>query len=106
MLIGIPRERLPGETRVAATPETIKKYVKAGHTVVIEQGAGEAARYPDQAYADAGAQTGDAARALACDMVLKVRSPDAGELGQMKPGTALVGMLDPFNREGLEAFAA
>jgi NAD(P) transhydrogenase subunit alpha len=106
MLIGIPRERLPGETRVAATPETIKKYVKAGHTVVIEQGAGEAARYPDQAYADAGAQAGDAARALSCDLVLKVRSPDAGELGQMKPGTALVGMLDPFNREGLEAFAA
>jgi NAD(P) transhydrogenase subunit alpha len=106
MQIGIPRESLPGETRVAATPETIKKYVKAGHTVVVERGAGDAARYPDQAYAEAGAELGDAARTLSCELVLKVRSPNADELGRMASGATLVGMLDPFNREGLDALAA
>jgi NAD(P) transhydrogenase subunit alpha len=106
MQIGIPRESLPGETRVAATPETVKKYVKAGHTVLVEHGAGDAARYPDPAYAEAGAELGDAARTLSCELVLKVRPPNAGELGRMASGAALVGMLDPFNREGLDALAA
>jgi NAD(P) transhydrogenase subunit alpha len=73
---------------------------------VVDRGAGDAARYPDQAYAEAGAELGDAARTLSCELVLKVRSPNADELGRMASGAALVGMLDPFNREGLDALAA
>src|SRR3546814_10969270 len=103
MQLGIPRESLPGETRVAATPETVKKYIQAGHQVILEQGAGLAARYPDQAYQDAGAQIADAAQALACPVVLKVRSPSARELEAMTSGSVLVGMLDPFNQAGLAA---
>jgi len=105
MQIGIPRESLPGETRVAATPETVKKFIQAGHQVVVEHGAGDAARYMDQAYQDAGAHMADAAQALACQVVLKVRSPNAGELGRMKSGSVLVGMLDPFDQAGLAALA-
>src|SRR5690606_28446104 len=79
MQIGIPRERLPGETRVAATPETVKKYIAAKHTVVVEEGAGAHAHFPDDAYVQAGAQIVDAAQALGAELVLKVRAPDANE---------------------------
>lgn len=106
MQIGIPRESLQGETRVAATPETVKKYISAKHQVVVEQGAGAAAHYPDDAYAAAGAVIGTAAQALGAELVLKVRAPAANELGGMKPGAVLVGMLDPFNQEGLQALAS
>ncbi|NYT66297.1 Re/Si-specific NAD(P)(+) transhydrogenase subunit alpha [Alcaligenaceae bacterium] len=105
MQIGIPRESLVGETRVAATPETVKKYTGAKHTVFVETGAGLAARYPDQAYIDAGAQLVDAKQALGADLVLKVRSPNTEELLHMKSGAVLVGMLDPFNPDGLAALA-
>jgi len=105
MLIGIPRESLPGETRVAATPETVKKYIAARHKVVVQAGAGEAAHYPDEAYAAAGADLAGADQALGADIVLKVRAPSQEELARMKPGAVLVGMLDPFNAEGLAAMA-
>lgn len=105
MQLGIVRESLTLETRVATTPETVKKYIKAGHQVVIEKGAGAAARYPDQAYIEAGAQIVDAAQALASSVVLKVRAPNDQELAAMSPGSILVGMLDPFNQEGLAAMA-
>ncbi|MGE4370857.1 MAG: Re/Si-specific NAD(P)(+) transhydrogenase subunit alpha [Burkholderiaceae bacterium] len=105
MQIGIPRERLPGETRVAATPETVKKYVGAGHTVVVEQGAGEQAFFPDALYEQAGAAVATVNEALAAELVLKVRTPTTEELGMMRPGGVLVGMLDPFNKEGLAALA-
>ena len=64
---------------VAATPETVKKYLANKHTVVVEHGAGVAAHYPDEAYAEAGAQLGDSAQCLAADIVLKVRPPQAQE---------------------------
>jgi len=105
MLIGIPRESAAGESRVAATPETIKKYISGKHSVVVETGAGAAAHYPDEAYVAAGATLGSPADALAADLVLKVRAPSAPELGHMKKGGVLVGMLDPFNHEGLTALA-
>ncbi|TEA78246.1 Re/Si-specific NAD(P)(+) transhydrogenase subunit alpha [Allopusillimonas ginsengisoli] len=105
MQIGIPRERLPGETRVAATPETVKKYASAGHAVVVERGAGTTAHFPDDAYESAGATLGDQAQALGAELVLKVRAPDDTERAQMKAGTLLIGMLDPFNAEGLSAMA-
>lgn len=59
MQIGIPRETLPGETRVAATPETVRKLVQASHRVLVERGAGTAARYPDADYEKAGAELAD-----------------------------------------------
>jgi NAD(P) transhydrogenase subunit alpha len=105
MLIGIPRESLSGETRVAATPETVKKYITAKHTVIVEQGAGAAAHFTDAAYADAGATLGNAAQALGADIVLKVRAPNDAELAQMKRNAVLIGMLDPFNAERLTALA-
>ncbi len=105
MRIGIPAETRPGETRVAATPETVKK-LAARHQVVVQAGAGLAASVPDGAYQAAGATVGTAADAFGAELVLKVRAPDANELGMMRPGAALVGMLNPFDSEGLAAMAA
>ena len=105
MQVGIPRETLPGETRVAATPETVKKLVQAGHRVRVERGAGTAARHPDAEYERAGAELTDADAALGGELVLKVRRPEAAELDRMKPGTVLLGMLDPFDPDGLKALA-
>ncbi|MFY3138924.1 Re/Si-specific NAD(P)(+) transhydrogenase subunit alpha [Achromobacter xylosoxidans] len=106
MHIGIPRETRDGETRVAATPETVKKYVGGKHTVVVERGAGTAARYLDEAYEAAGATLGTAQEALGAELVMKVRAPSAAELPQMKAGAVLIGMLDPFDTDGLAQMAA
>jgi H+-translocating NAD(P) transhydrogenase subunit alpha len=103
MLIGVPRETAAGETRVAVTPETAKKLVAQGHRVCVQSGAGISGSATDAAYVAAGAEIVDAAGALAAELVLKVRSPGTAELAQMKPGTALVGMLDPFDKAGLQA---
>lgn len=105
MLIGVPAETLAGETRVAVTPETAKKLVAQGHQVKVQAGAGLAASATDAAYEAVGAQITDAAGALGADLVLKVRSPQPGELTQMKAGATLVGMLNPFDAEGLAALA-
>ncbi len=106
MLIGVPRESAAGETRVAATPETVKKLKAQGHVLRIERGAGLAASVTDEAYIAAGAEIVDRAQAFAADLLLKVKSPNAEELALIKPGTALVGMLNPFDRDGLQALAA
>ncbi|WP_029461970.1 Re/Si-specific NAD(P)(+) transhydrogenase subunit alpha [Serpentinimonas barnesii] len=105
MLIGVPAESAAGETRVAATPETVKKLVAQGHTLRVQSGAGLAASCTDAAYQAAGAEVVEAAAALACALVLKVRSPSAAELAQMQPGSTLVGMLNPFDAAGLQALA-
>ncbi|MGB3816217.1 Re/Si-specific NAD(P)(+) transhydrogenase subunit alpha [Achromobacter pulmonis] len=106
MHIGIPKETRDGETRVAATPETVKKYVGGKHTVVVERGAGSAARYLDEAYEAAGATLGSAQEALGAELVMKVRAPSASELPQMKAGAVVIGMLDPFDADGLAQMAA
>ncbi len=105
MLIGVPTETTVGETRVALTPETAKKLIAQGHTIALQAGAGVAASAIDAAYAGLGVQITDAAGALGCDLVLKVRSPSVTELGLVKPGAALVGMLNPFDAEGLQRLA-
>ncbi|HEY0587642.1 MAG TPA: Re/Si-specific NAD(P)(+) transhydrogenase subunit alpha [Pseudoduganella sp.] len=105
MKIGVPAESRPGETRVAATPETVKK-LAVKHQVIVQAGAGIAASVTDEAYAAAGATIGTAADALGADMVLKVRAPNAEERGLMKPGAVLVGMLNPFDGENIAAMAA
>ncbi len=106
MYIGIPQETRAGETRVAATPETVKKYVAQGHKVVVQAGAGVRASQPDGAYEAVGATIGTAAEALGADLVLKVRAPETAELAQMKPGSVLVGMLNPFDTENNARMAA
>ncbi len=95
--IGVARERAPGEKRVAATPETCKKLVALGAVVRVERGAGSSAHFPDQAYADAGAQlVADQAAAFeGADLVLCVQPPDAAALATLKSGAALVGSLQP-----------
>ena len=106
MQIGIPLETVAGETRVAATPETVKKLVGQGHTLLVQHGAGLRAGITDAQFEAAGASLTDAATALGSEMVLKVRSPQAEELAQMRSGAVLVGMLDPFDAEGLQRLAA
>ena len=105
MQIGVPAETSAGETRVAVTPETAKKLKAQGHTVRVQSGAGLAASVTDEAYAAAGAEITDAAGAFGCELVLKVRSPSEAELPGMKSGTALVGMLNPFDPAGLQRLA-
>ena len=105
MQLGIPQESLVGETRVAATPETVKKLVAAGHTVLVAKGAGVGANYPDGAYEAAGATLSSQAQALGAQVVLKVRNLTADEVGSVKAGALLVGMLNPFDRAGLERLA-
>ena len=106
MRVGVPAEILAGETRVAITPETVKKLTAQGHTIVVQSGAGVAASVTDTAFEAAGAQISDAAGAYACELVLKVRAPQQNELPMVKPGTTLVGMLNPFDAEGLQQMAA
>jgi NAD(P) transhydrogenase subunit alpha len=105
MHIGVPAETVAGETRVAATPETVKKIIAQGHTVAVQSGAGVAASVTDAAYEAVGAQITDAAGALGAELVLKVRAPSAAELSHMKSGSALVGMLNPFDAEVLQRIA-
>ena len=105
MLIGVPTETTTGETRVAVTPETAKKLKAQGHTIRVQAGAGVAASVTDEAYVAAGAEITDAAGALGCDLVLKVRTPNDHEAVQMKAGAALVGMLNPFDAIGLQRLA-
>jgi len=106
MRIGVPAETRPGETRVALTPETAKKLKAQGHSLHVESGAGLAASVTDEAYLAVGAEVTDAASAFACDMVLKVSAPTDAELALMKSGSALVGMLNPFDAAGLQSMAA
>ncbi len=105
MRIGIPAETWPGETRVAATPETVKKLIAAKHRVVVQAGAGNGASIPDATYEAAGAEIVTAAEALGSEMVLKVRAPQAEERAMMNAGAMLVGMLNPFDAENLAAMA-
>lgn len=105
MRIGIPAETRPGETRVAATPETVKKLVAGKHQVVVQSGAGIGSSVTDDAYQAAGAQIGSAAETFGCDMVLKVRAPNPDERAQIKPGTVVIGMLNPFDADNLAAMA-
>ena len=106
MRIGVPLETRPGETRVAATPETVKKLIGQGHTVVIQKDAGMKASQPDSAYEAVGATIGSAADAFGAEIVLKVRAPESAELKQIKSGSVLIGMLDPFDNDMIAAMAA
>ena len=106
MIIGIPRETRAGETRVAATPETVKKLAASGkHSLVVESGAGILSSIPDADFQAAGARIGGAEEALGGDIVLKVRGPSAEELPRLKRGAMLVGLLNPFDSAALQSYA-
>ncbi|MBE7375312.1 Re/Si-specific NAD(P)(+) transhydrogenase subunit alpha [Pseudomonas lopnurensis] len=106
MHIGVPLETQVRETRVAATPETVKKLIGQGHRVTLQSGAGSLSSVPDSAYEAVGATIGDAATALAAELVLKVNAPNEAELAQMQPGAVLLGMLDPFDDANIARMAA
>ena len=105
MLIGVPAESMAGENRVAMTPETAKKLKAQGHTLLVQSGAGVAASVTDAAYEAAGVQVVDAATAWASDLVLKVRCPTEAEAPLLRSGSTVVGMLNPFDAEGLQRLA-
>lgn len=102
MRIGVPRETAVGEARVSATPETVKKLVTQGHTLLVQHGAGLAASVTDEAYAAVGAQLTDEVQSLGAELVLKVRPPSPSEVRHLAPGATVVGMLNPFDAAGLQ----
>jgi NAD(P) transhydrogenase subunit alpha len=94
--VGILRETAPGERRVAATVETVRKLVARGARVLVEPGAGTQAAQPDEAYSQAGAELADAARIVAeADALLCVQAPPTATLARLRPGTVVVGLLAP-----------
>lgn len=105
MQIGIPTETVAGEHRVAATPETVKKMIQAGHQVVIEQGAGLKASYIDRAYSDVGATISTDAY-TGSQIILKVRAPFGAEIQKLPANSIVVAMFDPYRNTELDQFAA
>jgi NAD(P) transhydrogenase subunit alpha len=106
MRIGILAESLAGEARVAATPETVKKMVAAGHQIMVQRHAGVSAAIPDADFAAAGAALTEASDIYTqAEILLKVRAPSQDELAQMKAGTVLIGLLTPHNAELVAAYA-
>jgi NAD(P) transhydrogenase subunit alpha len=107
-VIAVTKERRAGETRVAATPETVKKLIAAGWSVVVEAGAGLSASVPDADYAAAGAELAKTAKAAIgkADVLLKVRGPEAEEIGALKAGAVVIATLNPYgDRATLDALA-
>lgn len=96
MRIAVLKESAPGETRVAATPETVKKIVGLGHSVTVQAGAGTAASFPDQLYKDAGAEITADGSANAADLTIKVRRPTDAEIGSLKVGSGFLSLLEPY----------
>jgi len=107
MRIAVPIETLAYETRVAATPETVKKFIARGCDVVVQQGAGEAANFVDAAYVDAGATLADsfAACCADADLILKVRAPSQDELTQVPSKAVISALFSPFSNPLLEDYA-
>jgi NAD(P) transhydrogenase subunit alpha len=102
----IPVESTPGETRVAATPDTVKKFVSLGCSVAVECGAGTPSGYLDEAYAEQGAdlvEKGDTSAWGQADVLLCVQSPSAATLARLRQGALVVGLLSPYANEELTA---
>ncbi len=107
MLIAVVSETRAHETRVAATPETVKKFVALGCDVRVQKGAGAASSYPDAQYEAAGAAIANdlAATCKGADVVLKVRAPQEDELKALPKGMVVVAMFSPYNNPLLETYA-
>ncbi len=105
--IGVPRESRPRETRVAATPTTVNQLVGLGYDVVVESGAGAGSSFPDEAYAGAGARIGTADEAWQADVVLRVNAPSVEEIGRLRDGATLIGLISPaLDPDLVDALAA
>lgn len=100
MKVGIPKEITPGENRVSATPETVRKLCAAGLEVSVEQGAGLGAHYADETYQGAGAMLVDTSQALGADIVFKIHKPTFGEIRHMRRGGMLISLLDMCHDDG------
>lgn len=94
-VVGVVTESSPGETRVAATPETVGKLIGLGYRVVVESGAGVKSSFTDAAYAEAGATIGTTAQVWGSEIVFKVNAPSAGEIGQLADGATLISIISP-----------
>ncbi len=105
LTIGIPAEIKAHENRVAAMPETVKKMVALGCQVIVQKGAGERASIADSAYLAAGATIVLAEDIYQTNIILKVRAPEAREISAMPAGTALIGLLEPYNQTQLQTIA-
>jgi NAD(P) transhydrogenase subunit alpha len=107
MKLGIVKEMQPGERRVAASPQGVAKWVKAGWEVAVERGAGAGASYPDAQYAAAGATLVERAEAWRSDIVLKLRPPLLEEVDQLREGATLISYILPAeSAELVEKLAA
>lgn len=107
MRIGVVKESAPGETRVAATPATVKQLIDLGYVVTIERGAGEASSFTDAAYEAAGATIGDKPETWSSDVIFKVNAPSELEIALMLDGATLISMISPgLNPELVEQLAA
>lgn len=98
--IFVAKETAKGETRVAASPETVKKLINLGYTVLVEKGAGLNSLISDQDYVEAGASSVQSNEAKKADIILKLRRPTAAEIALYKKGAILMGILDPYGHEG------
>jgi NAD(P) transhydrogenase subunit alpha len=98
MIIGVIKEARPGETRVSATPATVKPLLGLGYDVIVESGAGDASSFPDEAYLEAGAKIGDA---LAADIVFGVNAPSIAQLDALREGATVISIMSPGLHPGL-----
>ena len=101
MLIGVPTESKPGETRVAATPETVGRLIALGHEVIVQEGAGQRASYPDELYAAAGAVLDPGPGVWGAGLVIKINAPDEEEVHRLRRGAVLATQLSPAQRPAL-----
>src|SRR6266511_5682499 len=101
--IAVPKETAEGEHRVALVPETVSRLTEEGLEVLVEEGAGEAASFPDSAYAEAGAQIAPRSEAFSAEVIVKAQKPSEEEIALLREGTVLIGLLQPLtDPEGLE----
>jgi len=105
-IVFVPRETEGGETRVAGSPDTVKRIAALGFDVIVEAGAGRASRIADEDFARAGAKIGKAADAGKADVVLKVRRPSAAELKSYKKGAVVLATMDPYGNDDAVAAMA
>lgn len=100
MKIGVPKETAEGEHRVALVPETVARLIADGLEVLVEERAGEAASFPDSAYAEAGAQIAPRSEAFSTEVVVKVQKPSEEEIALLRQGAVLIGLLQPLTDPG------
>jgi NAD(P) transhydrogenase subunit alpha len=96
LTVGVPKETLEGERRVALIPEAVKKYVAAGLSVLVESGAGDGSFIADSTYAEAGATIVPEPPYRQADLIIKVQKPSAAEIDVLRPGSTLIAFLSPM----------